>query len=450
MTTPCNTIPGTDASTTVTVFSGTPSTLHYDVIVVGGGSAGIVSATASARAGARTLLVEKSGILGGTTTLGGVNLPGLFHAWGRQIIAGIGWELVAATAQECGQELPDFSNWQNLRHWRLQIPVNIAVYAALADQMVTQAGAELLFHAMPAAVQRDADRWRLSVCCKEGLKTFTSHTLIDCTGDANLTTLASLPVRRQQQLQPGTLFMQAGGYDTDALDTEALDEAFLREVVTGKMLRSDFQSARRPVSTFLHKHGSNATHVTDIDATTSAGKTNAELRARAAMLRILRFLRSQPGLENFTIEHIGTECGIRETVTIDGEVCISADDYISGRRFADSYCYSYYPIDIHASGGGSIDTRSLPPGVVPTIPLRAQLPIGSRNFLVAGRCACGDKEAHSAFRVQASAMAMGHVAGVVAALAADNNCEIREISNAQIRSLLEAQGAIVPPPDKPD
>ncbi len=83
---------------------------HYDVIVVGGGTAGVVAAIQAGRAGAKTLLVEKTGMLGGTTTTGGVNFPGLFHAWGRQIIAGIGWDLVTRCVAETGGTLPDFAN----------------------------------------------------------------------------------------------------------------------------------------------------------------------------------------------------------------------------------------------------------------------------------------------------------------------------------------------------
>ena len=82
---------------------------HCDVIVIGGGTAGVVAATQAGRAGAKVLLVEKTGMLGGTTTTGGVNFPGLFHAWGRQVIAGIGWELVTRCVTETGGTLPDFA-----------------------------------------------------------------------------------------------------------------------------------------------------------------------------------------------------------------------------------------------------------------------------------------------------------------------------------------------------
>ncbi|MGE9289882.1 MAG: FAD-dependent oxidoreductase, partial [Puniceicoccales bacterium] len=138
------------------------------------------------------------------------------------------------------------------------------------------------------------------------------------------------------------------------------------------------------------------------------------------------------------------ECGIRESYRIDGEVFISAEDYCTGRVWADSYCYSFYPIDMHASDGGGIDTRPLQEGTLPTIPLRAMIPKGSEHLLVAGRCVSGDRTANSAFRVQASCMATGQVAGAVAALAAQAGTNLQSVPESAIVGLLRQHHAIVP------
>ncbi|EIP99657.1 flavoprotein involved in thiazole biosynthesis [Opitutaceae bacterium TAV1] len=427
-----------------------------DVLVVGAGPAGIVAATQAARAGARTLLVEKSGITGGTTTLGGVNFPGLFHAWGRQIIAGIGWELVTAAVREAGDALPDFSAWRGRRHWQQQVLVNIPVYAALADRMLLDAGVQILLHTMPAeAVFETAApaRWWVTLCGKEGLRQVEARVVVDCTGDANVVALAGLPVVRPEQRQPGTLVMRAGGYDLAQIERDnpaaldAMEQAFLAAVERGEMKRSDFQAAHHPVRSFLHGRGGNSMHVPGVDGSTSEGRTAAELQARAAMLRIVRFFRSQPpgaGTDGFRIEWCASECGIRETVTIEGETRITHDDYVTGRVWPDPVCYSFYPIDLHVVGGGGIDTRYLTEGVFPTIPLGALLPKAGRRIIVAGRCACGDREANSAFRVQASAMAMGQAAGAAAALAAARDADMREVPVSEIHALLRRHGAIVP------
>ncbi|XHR28674.1 MAG: FAD-dependent oxidoreductase [Chthoniobacteraceae bacterium] len=419
---------------------------QFDVIVAGGGPAGIVAATQAARAGARTLLLEKSGILGGTTILNGVNFPGLFHAWGRQIIAGIGWELVAAAVKEVDTKLPDFSTFRHGSHSRLQILVDRSAYAALADRMVLDSGAALWLHTMLGSVVPASNGgWEVTVCLKEGLKPLRTRVLIDCTGDANAVRMAGLPLTRNPARQPGTLIMRVSGYDLRTLDYEGLERAFVEAVGRGEMQRPDFHAARNPVYSFLHSHGNNAMHVTGVDGETSKGKTEAEVAARAAMQRIFQFLRKQPGMKNLRIDQFATECGIRETTSIVGGTRITRADYCSGRVWPDSLCYSFYPIDVHAPDGIGIDTRPLKEGVFPTIPLGSLLPQNSRNLLVAGRSACGDQEAQSAFRVQASAMAMGQAAGAAAALAASANREVRQIPLEDIQKLLRHHGAIVPP-----
>ncbi len=418
----------------------------YDVVVVGAGPAGLVAATQAARAGAKVLLVEKSGLIGGTTVLNGVNLPGLFHAWGRQVIAGIGWELIESVVKADRQELPPFEGYARLPHYKLQVSVNCASYAALADQMVCRSGADILLHTLVAELSFDDVRglWDLSLCGKEGLFPIKASKLVDCTGDANLVGLAGYGRFKDEVMQPGTLVMRVSGYDEADLDYDALEEAFLQEVEAGRMRRTDLYPLKSPVRSFLKMRGSNSIHVTGIDASTSRGKTEAELKARAIMLRIQTFMRSQPGLAHFQIDHFSPECGIRESYRIDGEICISAKDYCMGKVWPDSYCYSFYPIDMHASDGGGIDTRPLQEGTFPTIPLRAMIPKGSAHLLVAGRCASGDRTANSAFRVQASCMATGQVAGAVAALAAQSQTDLQSVPKVDIVDLLCEHGAIVP------
>jgi hypothetical protein len=168
-----------------------------------------------------------------------------------------------------------------------------------------------------------------------------------------------------------------------------------------------------------------------INAGDSEGKTKLELEARRGLLRLVRFLRTQPGLENLVIDSVSPECGVRETATIKGDATITADDYRTGRIWEDSLCYAFYPIDLHRSDGDGLGKEPLKEGIVPTVPRGALLPKGAKNLLVAGRCVSSDRLANSGLRVEASCMAMGQAAGALAALSAKEG-------------LLEEHGAIVP------
>ncbi|GAG05468.1 unnamed protein product, partial [marine sediment metagenome] len=125
--------------------AGRAVTTEADVLVVGGGTAGTIAAIQAGRAGAKTVLIERGSQLGGTTTTGGVSFPGLFDAWGKQIIAGIGWELVRESVELDGGTLPDFSKVPQ-RHWMNQVRVNQFLYAILAEEKCAQAGVQLAYY----------------------------------------------------------------------------------------------------------------------------------------------------------------------------------------------------------------------------------------------------------------------------------------------------------------
>lgn len=416
----------------------------YDVIIFGGGPAGFPAAIQSARSGARVLLVEKSGQLGGTTTLNRVAYPGLFHAWGRQIIAGIGWDLVRRTVELEGGTLPDFSDI-HARHWQHQITLCPALFSALIDEEITASGCDLALHTLPAAISpRPGGGWRVKLCGKEGLFEVETSWCIDATGDANAAGLAGCGFQPESNdKQPATLVFCLDGYTPEQIDIPLLDQAARKAVEGGLLEKGDFGWSGESLRHLVFSRGKNSIHIPHVDAVDSPGKTTAEIRGRAALLRIYRFLKSQPGFASLRISWCAPECGIRETRRIAGRSTITHEDYLCGKQWPDAVCHSFYPIDLHTDTG--LKYEILKEGTVPTIPLSALLPKGIPSFLCAGRCASGDRMANSAYRVQASCMAMGQAAGAAAALAARAGLQEADLLDlADLRKELERHGAIVP------
>jgi len=422
----------------------------YDVVIVGAGAAGIHAAIQAGRSDARALLIEKNGRLGGVTINSGINYPGLFHAWGRQIIRGSGWEVVERTVRESGGTLPDFSAAPE-KHFHHQIRVDMMVYVAVCDELILAAGTEILHHAMPAAVDVAEDGgWQLTVCTKEGLRRIGAGVLIDCTGDANLVSLAGYPLRHHAGAQPATLSCYASGFDRAALDLDALNAAFRAAVARGEVKASDggWRTDHPGVTHWLNTRGQNGNHIAATEAArTSSGRSDLEVEGRRAIYRMFRFLRSQPGFENLSIDWVSPEIGIRETVTIEGEACVTVEDFRTSRVFDDAICYAFYPIDLHGMTSTEWETTPVPDGAVATIPRDALIPKGSRNLLAAGRCFSSDRLANSALRVQVPCMAMGQAAGAMAALAVQHRTPVRDLDMALITGQLRRHGAIVPGQD---
>ena len=157
---------------------------------------------------------------------------------------------------------------------------------------------------------------------------------------------------------------------------------------------------------------------------------------------LLKKLRDRKKKDGARLLHMQPETACRESYRILGETVITVDDYTSGRMFKDAVSYAFYPVDLHTRRG--VHPKPLAPGIVPTVPLRALVPRGSRNLLVAGRCVSSDRLANSGLRVQASCMAMGQAAGAAAALAAKQNTTALDVPLGDIRNMLREHGAVVP------
>ncbi len=373
-------------------------TQSVDVLVVGGGTAGTIAAIQAGRAGASVLLVERNSQLGGTMTTGGVAYPGLFDAWGRQVIAGIGWELVKESVELDGGTLPDFSKVPQ-RHYQNQVFTNQFLHAILAEEKCGKAGVQIAYYEFPQAVTKTTDGWQVDCVGFGTRRRVNCKQIIDCTGGAEVVGLLDLPRLREEERQPGSfLFM--------------MDKA--------------------------HEPGRNQIHrlyVHGADSTNSRTVTTANLTGRQSILTMLREKKGR-------LMHLQPETSFRESYRIQGETLITVNDYSSGKKFDDAVCHAFYPVDLHTKNG--VKPQPLKPGIVPTVPLRALIPKGSRNLIVAGRCVSSDRLANSGLRVQASCMAMGQAAGAAAALAAKSGTTPLEVPLKEIHDLLRTHGAIIP------
>jgi hypothetical protein len=373
-------------------------TREVDVLVVGGGTAGTIAAIQAGRAGASVLLVERNSQLGGTMTTGGVAFPGLFDAWGKQVIAGIGWELVKESVELDEGELPDFAKVPQ-RHWHNQVYINQFLYAILAEEKCEQAGVEIAYYEFPQVVTKTEGGWQVD-CLGFGTKRRVyCKQIIDCTGGAEVVGLLGLPRLREDETQPGSYLFMLG-------------------------------QAHEPGRNQIHR-----LYVHGADSTNSRTVSKANLVGRKTILERVR-------KEGERLMHLQPETGFRESYRIEGETVITVNDYRDGRVFDDAVSYAFYPVDLHTRDG--VRPEPLPHGKVPTVPLRALIPKGSRNLMVAGRCVSSDRLANSGLRVQASCMGMGQAAGVAATLAAKAATTPLDVPLKKIHDLLRSHGAIIP------
>lgn len=410
--------------------------ISTDILVVGGGTAGTIAAIQAGRAGAKTTLVESGSQLGGTTTTGGVAFPGIFHAWGKQIIDGIGWELVMDCVQLNGDKVPNFSLLPD-RHWKHQVTVNAPLYTLLAEEKCLEAGVKIRYYETPTQIEFKNGKWEVETVGKGSRTQITCDQLIDCTGNALIASMAGFDVLREADTQPGSLVFRIGGYDYQTLDLTKIPKQYHR-VLRQNELETQIKTSRE--HTFVPY---SYVYVPGADSTTSESHTRANHEGRATLLELVRTLRSFPGCEQLKILDLKTETAVRETYRIDGLYQMTRQDYVEGTVFEDSLSHSFYPIDLHREGK-SIYQEFLKPNIVASIPLRALIPKRSQNFLVAGRCVSSDRLANSALRVQASCMGMGQAAAAAAVLANQQGTTPAEVPINDIKQLLKEHGAIVP------
>lgn len=443
-----------------------PVFAECDVVVLGGGPAGIAAATAAARHGARTWLVERYGFLGGMGTAAGVtNFCGLHanvHGEHVQVVRGVASDLLDRMRALGGLAEPHLVFGRILAR-----AYDNAAFKCAADALVESAGAEVLFHAYAAAVtRRDGDGDgdgaidALVVETKSGRVALRARVFVDCSGDGDLAHFAGAAMAHGDSngsmLYP-TLMFRVGNVDPvlagDAWRT-------IPERMADAERAGEFRFPRRGAIVRPQPHPCewrvNVTQLRNADGsaadgTDAASLSQGEMEGRRQVVEYLRFLRAKvPGFASCYLLEIAPQLGIRETRRLIGEAMLTADDVVSCADFADTIGVNGWPLEMHVAG--DVEWRWPAPGSrgFNQLPYRMLLPRRDRggeatgapgNLLVAGRCASMTHEGQSAARVSGACFAMGQAAGTAAAIAVARGVCPRDLDVRPLQAALEADQA---------
>jgi FAD-dependent oxidoreductase family protein len=423
----------------------------YEVVVLGGGPAGIAAAAAAAGAGRRTLLVERYGFLGGMGTAAGVtNFCGLFanvHGDIRQVVHGVADELLARIDKLGGLNAPHLIFGKTKAQ-----AYDTAAYKIAADALLLGRGVEILFHALACGVVAEtAGIGALLVETKSGRGAVRGKIFIDCSGDGDLAAWAGAPFELGDAdgnlLYPTTMFRLNG------VDPQAAGEAWtaiprLMQEAERRGMRFPRKGAIVRPMTHPQEWRVNVTQLTSrngkaIDGTDAGELSAGEIEGRRQVLAFFAFLkREAPGFADSYIVDIPPQIGIRETRRVTGGYQLSGEDVVSCASFDDTIGVNGWPIEAHVAGDVQWRWPAIPGSRgFNHLPYRMLVPRQTRNLLVAGRCASMTHEGQSAARVSGGCFVMGEAAGTAAHLALAGNAAPADVRVEALQNLLEQSGA---------
>ncbi|MBV9889336.1 MAG: FAD-dependent oxidoreductase, partial [Rhizobacter sp.] len=418
----------------------TPVFGEFDVVVLGGGPAGLAAGTAASRRGATTLLVERYGFLGGMGTAAGVtNFCGLHanvHGEHVQVVRGVVDELLERLRALDGLSDPHLVFGRILAQ-----AYDTAAFKCAADQMLLGAGASVLFHATAVGALRSeqGDVEALLVETRSGRRAVRAATFVDCSGDGDLGHFAGVAMAHDPGMLYPTLMFRVGAVD----DTRAAQAwRTIPALMEAAQAAGDFSFPRRGAIVRPQRHAGewrvNVTQLRNadgsaVDGTDAVALSRAEVEGRRQAVDYVRFLRARvPGFERAYLLEIAPQVGIRETRRLLGEHVLSGDEVVACADFVDTIGVNGWPLELHVSGDVQWRWPASGSRGFNQLPLRMLLPAAGkrhppRNLVVAGRCASMTHDGQSAARVSGGCFVMGQAAGVAAHLALSGNSPLDQI-----------------------
>ncbi len=441
-----------------------------DVVVVGGGPAGIAAAISAARNGAKTILVERYGFVGGLLAC---YLPpmGILDREGNQVVRGIFQEITNSLRKRGACSEPMLSPQQGYQNSMVVLDTETFKYEA--QELLTSAGVDLHLHSFfSGELRKNEDAISaIVVHGKSGPQAIGGKQFIDCSGDADLAVAAGASFfkgSKNGEMQMASLTFVVGNVDRDKLrlaivghpeiyDTKGVDPGiFAREelFLFHGYLEKLIDKAKREGSP---KHIPNrlglVTLLRDdevmmgsagisIDGTDVQQLSRGEIESRRWVFEHIEFLREWvPGFKNAHLRTISPQIGIRETRRIRGQYTITGEDVVKGRRFPDEIALGTHSIDIKTREGPKhVQPEKVPYG----IPYRCLVPLGVENLLVAGRCISATREALASTRVTATCMAEGEAAGCAASQVVASGETPVTLDVKLLREQLRKEGAYLP------
>lgn len=431
---------------------------HYDLIVMGAGSAGASAAIAAARSGSNVLVIDRLPFIGGTST-GVLDTFYGFYTPGekaKKIVGGIPDDVVAGLSK-----FGSLIERPNTYGAGTGITYNPEHLKVVWEALLQKSGAKILLHALLQEVKvADGRVSELLLATRAGLCTVTGDYFIDATGDADLSNYAGFGYEKAGDIAPAqTLTTTFKMVNVDMKERKSINKDKLHELM---------QEATDEGYALPRREGSD--HITPVPNTTATVMTRldsirkdkdgntesvlddpfflteSEIAGRVQAAEYARFLVDKvPGYQNSSIYGFSTMIGIRETRRVYGDYRVEKDDVLSAKQFDDQIALCGAPIEDHHSGDGT-NWVYLPEGSAVGIPLRSLIVKDSVNTMVIGRCFSASHDAHASIRSMGQCMAMGVAAGIASSIALKKKSEIRNIDFSKVRSDLISTGAVLEVP----